>query len=76
MGDLISFILKDENGKTIDISDDAYSLDYDGGECSTTFEINRELKEITLIPVVEYHKEKGRKDIKFKNQAIKLNLSK
>lgn len=76
MGDLISFILKDENGKTIDISDGAYSLDYDGGECSTTFEINRDLKEITLIPVVEYYKEKGRKDIKFKDQAIKLNLSK
>ncbi len=76
MGDSISFILKDEKGKTIEISDGSYSLEYDGGECSTTFEINKDLKEITLIPVVEYYKERGHKVIKFKEQAIKLDLSK
>lgn len=75
MAERISFVLKDGKGKTIDSRDGMYSLNYDG-EASTTFEINKDLKSITLIPVVEYLKENSEDVIKFKEQAIKLDLNK
>lgn len=76
MFNTISFILKDEKGKIIEPSDGVYGLEYKGNECRTTFEINKDLKKLTFIPIVEYSKEKSDKTFKFKNQAIKLDLTK
>lgn len=75
----LDFIIKDESGNIIQSNGASYDLssDKENLEGSTIeFEINKDMKEIKIVPVIEDWNKKVGKDTQFKNQTISLELNK
>lgn len=75
----LDFIIKDESGNKIQSNGGSYDLssDKENLEGSTIeFEINKDMKEIKIVPVIEDWNKKVGKSTQFKNQTISLELNK
>lgn len=76
----IAFILKDDKGKTIEATGGIYSMytkvkdDVDSNPME--FEINRDIKSLTITPIINDFNYKNIKTTKFKEEAIHLELNK
>lgn len=74
----LDFIIKDENGKIIDSTGASYDLSNNKenvDEEAITFEINKDMKTINIIPIIRDLNYKNEKIEKFEDKAVNLELN-